>query len=77
MRRETFAEALRRLNQATPFRPFTIELVNGERMIGHHPEFFILEDDLVRYEEEADTVTYFDASCVARIINVVIPLGKH
>jgi hypothetical protein len=76
MRRETFAAALRQVNRAVPFQPYTIELMNGERLIGYHPELFVLEGDLVRYEEGTVT-TYFDASCVARVVDVVIPLGKH
>ena len=76
MRRETFAEALRRVIRATPFRRFTVELMNGERLIGYHPEIFILEGDSVIYEEDG-TFTYFDASCVVRVVDVVIPLGKH
>lgn len=77
MRRETFLEALRRVQRAAPFRRFTVELTNGERLIGYHPESFIVEGDLVIYEEDAETFTYFDASCVVRVINVVVPLGKH
>jgi hypothetical protein len=77
MRRETFLEALRRVERAAPFRRFTVELTNGERLIGYHPEIFLVEDDLIVYEERDGTVTYFDASCVARIVNVVIPPGKH
>jgi hypothetical protein len=77
MQRDTFAEALRLLCHAVPFRRFTIELLNGERLIGYHPELFVLVGELVRYEEAGDIFTYFDASSVARIVNVVIPLGKH
>jgi hypothetical protein len=77
MRRETFAEALRRVEGAAPFRRFTVELVNGERLIGYHPELFILEDDLVIYEDEDGEFTYFDATCVARVVNSVIPHGRH
>lgn len=77
MRRETFVEALRRVEQAIPFKRFTVELVNGERLIGYHPEIFIFRDDLVIYEEQDGTLTYFDASCVARVVDVAIPPGKH
>lgn len=49
MRRETFVEALRRVERATPFRRFTVELMNGERLIGYHPEIFMVEGDLIVY----------------------------
>lgn len=77
MRRETFLEALRRVERASPFRRITVELTNGERLIGYHPELFLVRDDLIVYEERDGTITYFDASCVLRVVNVVIPLGKH
>lgn len=77
MRRETFVEALRRVERAAPFRRFTVELMNGERLIGYHPELFVIADDLVIYEEEDGTKTYCDASCVVRVVNVVIPPGAH
>jgi hypothetical protein len=77
MRRETFVEALHRVERAVPFRRFTVELVSGERLIGYHPELFIVEEDLVSYEEEDGTITYFDASCVARVVNVVVPSRRR
>jgi hypothetical protein len=51
--------------------------MNGERLIGYHPEIFLVEGDLIVYEERDGTFTYFDASCVVRIVDVVIPLGRH
>ena len=46
MRPGTFEEALRRFNATQPFRPFTVELVNGVRLISRHPEAIILEGHL-------------------------------
>ena len=77
MRRETFEEALRRFSQAVPFQKYTIELMNGERLIGHHPEVFDLIGDLVVYVEPDEVVQAFDASSVARFVSVVVPPGAH
>lgn len=77
MRRDTFLDALRRFERAQPFRRFTVEFANGERLIGYHPELFVVIGDLIAYEEEDGTVTYFDATSVVRVVNVVIPVGKH
>jgi hypothetical protein len=77
MRRDTFRDVLRRFNLAQPFRRFTVELVNGERLIGYHPEAMMLEGDLVRYVEPDGTVQFFDASAVARVVAVVAPPGSH
>ncbi|MBX9583368.1 MAG: hypothetical protein K2X87_23955 [Gemmataceae bacterium] len=73
MRRDTFEEALRRVNRAAPFRHYTVELVSGECLIAYHPELFVIEDDLVIYEPSDKDLTYFDASCVARVVNSVVP----
>lgn len=51
MRRETFAEALGRFNAAVPFLPFTVELLNGVRLVARHPEAIVLHDDLAVYVE--------------------------
>ena len=77
MRRETFEYALRRFSRAVPFEGFTVELVNLERLAGHHPEAFEISDDLVTHVERDGTTHLFDASCVARLVSVVIPDGKH
>jgi hypothetical protein len=59
------------------FRKYTVELLNGERLIGYHPESFRHDGDLVQYVETDGQVQVFDASSVARVVSVVIPPGKH
>lgn len=78
MRRDTFEQALRLVCRAAPFRTFTVELVGGERLIGYHPELFDTDGDLYIYEltEATGIRTYFDSSCVARVVNIVIPPGE-
>ena len=70
-------EALRVYSMAIPFRKYTIELVNGERLIGHHPEAFDLKRDLVVYVEPDYVTQAFDASSVARFVSVIVPPGAH
>jgi hypothetical protein len=77
MRVDPFVVALRAYSLAVPFQRFTVELVNGERLIGYHPECFRMEDDLVWYVEPDGTAQAFDASSVARLVSVVIPPGAH
>lgn len=77
MRRDTFRAAIREFCRVAPFQRFTVELVNGERMIGYHPELFIFEGDLVHYVDDEHTIQFFDATSVLRVVNVVIPPGAH
>jgi hypothetical protein len=35
---ETFAQALRAFARRKPFKPFVVELMNGERIVVEHPE---------------------------------------
>lgn len=77
MRTATFREALGRFNAVQPFRPFTVELVTGLRLIARHPEAIILEGDLALHVEIDETVQMFDAASVARLVSQAIPPGAE
>ena len=77
MRRESFLEALKRMSRVAPFLPFTVELVNGTRIISRHPEAIRMEDDLAVYVEGEGTTQLFDAASVARFVSQVIPYGAE
>jgi hypothetical protein len=77
MRRESFLEALMRMSSATPFLPFTVELVNGIRIVSKHPEAIRMEEDLAVFVEPDDTVQLFDALSVARLVAQAIPPGAE
>ncbi len=73
MQADNFAHALRAYSTATPFRRCTVELVNGVRLIGQHPECFRIEDGgLVVYVEPNGDIQAFDASAVARFVSAVL-----
>ena len=46
MDRETFDATIRTFENRTPFRPFTISLVNGERLEVDHPDTIIVREGL-------------------------------
>jgi hypothetical protein len=73
VRKETFLEALHRMARATPFRPFTVELVNRARLIARHPEAIVVEQDLAVFTETDGTTQLFDAASVARLVTQAIP----
>lgn len=77
MRRDSFLEALHRMSRATPFLPFTVELVNGARLVSRHPEAIRMEEDLAVYTEPDGTTQLFDAASVARLVSQAIPLGAE
>jgi hypothetical protein len=77
VRRDTFARALELFNTARPFRPFTVELVNGVRYISRHPELIILHGDLAMFTDSDDETEYFDATSVARLVPHAIPPGAE
>ena len=77
MRRETFLEALHRMSRAVPFLPFTVELMNGIRIVSKHPEAIRMEEDLAVYVEPDGTAQLFDAGSVARFVVQAIPPGAE
>jgi hypothetical protein len=76
-RRETFLEALQRMSRVTPFLPFTVELVNGIRIVSRHPEAIRMEGDLAVYTEPDGTAQLFDTSSVVRFVSQAIPPGTE
>jgi hypothetical protein len=77
MCRDTFARALALLNAARPFQPFTVELVNGGRLVSRHPEVIILSGDLALFTDLDDKTEYFDADSVVRLVPHAIPPGAE
>ncbi len=77
MHRNTFARARAMFNGTQPFLPFTVELVNGVRLVARHPEAIILSDELALFTELDDQTEYFDASSVVRLVQYAIPPGAE
>lgn len=77
MRRETFEVVLGNFNAVRPFQPFTVELLNGVRLVALHPEAIILDGDVAVHIERDLTEQYFDAASVVRVVDLVIPPGAE
>jgi len=71
MREDVLADALYAYSHQTPFRPFTVELVNRVRLVAH-PEVFRIESGVVGYIAPNGTVRMFDPSAVARLVSVAL-----
>ena len=67
MDRETFDATIRTFKHRAPFRPFTVSLVNGERLEVDHPDALAVRDGWYVRRPGRDT-SIFDHDGVAQVI---------
>lgn len=72
MDRETFDSTIRTFKHRTPFRPFTISLVNGERVEVDHPEALVVRDGVGLFAGPGGVPAVFDYEGVAQIIGDLV-----
>ena len=68
MDRETFDATIRTFKNRTPFRPFTISLVNGERLEVDHPDTIIVREGLGLFAGPGGIPSVFDYEGVAQVV---------
>jgi hypothetical protein len=68
MDRETFDATIRTFKHRTPFRPFTVSLVNGERLEIDHPEALVVRDGVGLFVGPGGIPAVFDYEGVAQVI---------
>jgi hypothetical protein len=64
---ETFAQALRAFSRRKPFKPFLVELVNGERIFVEHPEALAFNGRAAVYISPRSEFALFDNEGVADV----------
>jgi hypothetical protein len=69
MQAEHFERALRLFTRRKRFKPFTIELVSGDRFAVTHPEAVTLRDDLALFVAPDQTFRRFDAEVVCQLLS--------
>lgn len=75
--RESFVESaafdglLRALCHRVPFRPFTVEFVNGERIEVDHPEALVIRAGVAVYLDANGTPCWFDHQGVSGVVGAV------
>ena len=69
-----FERSLRAFQRRTPFRAFTVALVNGDRFQVDHPEALVLRDGVAVYIAVGGVPTLFDHSSVSQFVGG--PRGK-
>jgi len=60
MDRDTFDTTIRRFKQRTPFRPFTVSLVNGERVEVDHADALVVRDGVALFVGPGGMPAVFD-----------------
>jgi hypothetical protein len=68
MDRETFTGTVRAFKQRTPFQPFTIVTVAGQRYEVDHPEAIAVRDGLALFAGPGNIPVIFDHEGVSDVI---------
>jgi hypothetical protein len=68
MDRETFDATIRTFKDRRPFRPFTVSLVNGERLEIDHPEALVVRDGVALFAGPGGVPSVFDYEGVAQVV---------
>jgi hypothetical protein len=74
MTADNFDRTLRAYQKRKPFKPFTVALVNGDRLQVDHPEVLVLRAGVAVYIAPAGPITIFDHEGVNQVIGE--PLKK-
>ena len=68
---QSFENALKALQQRKPFRPFTVELVSGDRFEVDFPNALVIRDGVAVFIGPGGVPVLFDHKCVNQLI------GEH
>lgn len=68
MDRVTFTETMRAFRNRTPFKPFTVALVNGDRYEVDRPEVLALGQAIAILVAPGDVPVFFDHEGVSHVI---------
>jgi hypothetical protein len=65
---ETFDATIRSFKSRTPFRPFTVSLVNGERLEVDYPDALVVRDGVAVFVASGGIPAIFDHEGVAQVV---------
>ena len=68
MQAENFDHTLAAFRERTPFRPFTVALVNGDRFEVDHPGALVIRDGVAVYVAPGGFPVIFDHEGVSQVI---------
>ena len=73
MRPDTFEFALYLCRLHRPFRPYTVELMTGDRFAVRHPEALRFRRKFAIFVEPDGLRRFFDAESVCQVIEAEVP----
>ena len=68
MDRDTFDATIRTFKRRVPFHPFTVALVNGDRVEVDHPDAVVIRDGVALFAGPGGVPWIFDYEGVSQII---------
>jgi hypothetical protein len=68
MDRETFDATIRTFKHRAPFRPFTVSLINGERLEVDHPDALAVRDGVGMFVGPGGIPSIVDHEGVAQVV---------
>ena len=60
MKSDTFEKTLKGFSERVPFRPFTVELINGRQFAINHPEALVVRSGVAVYIDPDGALVIFD-----------------
>ena len=69
MTAEHFELLFEALNSRSPFQPFTVELIGGDRFEVDHPRAMVVRDGVAVYLKPGGVPVWFDHESVTQIIS--------
>ena len=68
MDRNTFDSTIRTFKRRTPFKPFYVSLVNGDRLEVDHPEAMVVREGVALFVASGGLPSIFDHEGVVQIV---------
>jgi len=68
MDRKTFDGTIRAFKHRTPFRPFTVAMVNGDRLEVDHPDALAVRDGVALFAAPGGVPVVFDHEGVNQVV---------
>ena len=70
---DNFTRTLRAFQRRTPFKPFTVALINGDRFQVDHPEALVVRDGVAIFVAHGGTPWIFDHEGLSEFIGEALP----
>jgi hypothetical protein len=77
MDRETFTEAIRAFRNRTPFRPFTVVTISGNRYEVDYPEALAVREGTAVFVAPGNVPVFFDYEGVSEVIGDLSSRGAE